>query len=839
MKKLFVAVWLLFVVQCLNAQQVEWNSSRILLEIEKLNTIGSVLYIAAHPDDENTRLITYLANEKKVRTGYLSLTRGDGGQNLIGEEQGAYLGVIRTQELLAARKVDGGEQFFTRAVDFGYSKSADETFTKWPHDSLLSDVVWVIRNFRPDIIIMRFPADERAGHGQHTVSALIAEEAFDAAADPNKFPEQLKYVSVWKTKRIFWNNSLRWDETLPEKIKNGDKNIVSFDVGGYNTLLGKSYGEIAAESRTNHKSQGFGATPTRGEQIEYLYLKKGDPLSSFNDVLGDVNITWERYRQGGEIKILLDNIIADYDISHPEKSVDALLKVYDLIHQLPDDKLVEYKTQQLQNIIVACLGLWMEPVVEKSEVVNGETIKVVSSCIKRNDYPISLALIMTPGELIKVGEILPVGINQVDTIEMRVWNVVSSSPFWLKKSYDGLFWVDDVELIGKPENDPSFKFTYYIKMGERTLAFDREIVFKETDAVKGEVYKPVVVLPEISLHIDQKNIFYSDMNEKDIAVNITANKDYSDVLSIIANNGATISPKTIQLDLKKGETKQYTFTVKAHDEITNIQFELNRKDTLLGINENLEEYMTIIPITVGEAYIINYDHIPVQIILESASIKLTKMDISLPDKKIAYIEGAGDKVDESLAQLGLNISTLKPEEITADELKNYDVVIIGVRAYNVSKAMADNQQTLMNYVRDGGLLITQYSTNWDMYTENIGPFPFKIKRGRVTDENSPVDFLLPEHPVLNVPNKIINDDFKGWVQERGIYFAEELASEYKTPLAFTDPNEQPQNGSLIIADYGKGAFIYTGIAFFRELPAGVPGAFRLFMNLISYENPNN
>lgn len=839
MKKSLFIICFLATLKISFAQQIEWNSSRILLEIQKLNTTGSVLYIAAHPDDENTRLITYLANEKKMRTGYLSLTRGDGGQNLVGDEQGAYLGLIRTQELLAARRTDGGEQYFTRAVDFGYSKSADETFTKWSRDSILSDVVWVIRNFKPDIIINRFPSDSRAGHGHHTASGMLAEEAFAAAADPTKFPEQLKYVSVWQAQRLFLNNSTWWDKELPTKIANGEKSLAWVDVGGYNTLLGKSYGEIAAESRTNHKSQGFGSTPTRGEQKEYLELKGGTAFNN-NDVFDGISTTWERYRQGSEIKIVLDKVIADFDVLHPEKSVNALLAVYTQLENIPTDQLVEYKKQQLQNIIVACLGLWLEPVAERDMVVQGEQLKIFSSSIKRNEYPLTLESITVLNNEYKAGEILPAGINQIDTFEIKIDNSMSSSPYWLEGEYNGLFSVPDQKLRGKAENDPALAFIYNVRIGEKLFKIIRAVVFKETDAVKGEIYKPLSIIPEFYIKLDQNNIFLKDGSPKEIVFNVQANRDIAHMPLVLKTNYQSgDNSKKVFIDLQKGETKSYKFNVIPNGEITNLKFFKVRSDSLFILSEidYTERVVTVDNyFEVGSNYIIEYDHIPRQVIFEQAFVKLIKANINIPVLKVAYVEGAGDKVDESLQQAGLNITTIAPEAVTLAELKRYEAVVIGVRAYNTSKVLADNQSILMEYVNQGGLVITQYNTNWDMYTENIGPYPFKIKRGRVTDENSPVDFLLPEHSVLNTPNKLTKADFDGWIQERGIYFAEELAPEYVSPLAFADPNEKPQSGGLIIADYGKGAFIYTGIAFFRELPAGVPGAYRLFINLLSYKN---
>ena len=848
MKKSLLIVCFLGAIRISFAQQVEWNSSRILLEIQKLNTTGSVLYIAAHPDDENTRLITYLANEKKVRTGYLSLTRGDGGQNLVGDEQGAYLGLIRTQELLAARRTDGGEQYFTRAVDFGYSKSADETFTKWSRDSILSDVVWVIRNFKPDIIINRFPSDARAGHGHHTASGMLAEEAFAAAADPTKFPEQLKYVSVWQAQRLFLNNSTWWDKDLPNKIAAGEKSLAWVDVGGYNTLLGKSYGEIAAESRTNHKSQGFGSTPTRGEQKEYLELKNGTPFND-NNIFDGISTTWERYRQGSEIKITLDKIIADFDVLHPEKSVDALLKVYSQLENIPTDQLVEYKKLQLQNIIVACLGLWLEPVAERDMVVQGEQLKIFSSSIKRNEYPLTLESITVFNNEYKAGEILPAGINQIDTFEIKIDNNMSSSPYWLEGEYNGLFSVPDQKLRGKAENDPVLAFIYNVKIGDKLFKIKRAVVFKETDAVKGEIYKPIVILPKVVISIDSKALlFINDQNSK-MEISLKSNTDNVKgyLFASLENGFSTWDTYEVALE-KKGDEKSFTFNIdptKAlsdkgalnlyfiHGDGKKILDSLVWKHNSESIKRELRNRNDVDTKSITS---IQYDHIPRQIIMENVTISLSKMNATFPKGNIAYVEGAGDKVDESLQQAGLNISTITPESITLAELKKYEAVVIGVRAYNTSKVLADNQSVLMEYVNQGGLVITQYNTNWDMFTENIGPYPFKIKRGRVTDENSPVDFLIPEHSVLNTPNKLTKADFDGWIQERGIYFAEELAPEYVSPLAFTDPNEKPQSGGLIIADYGKGAFIYTGIAFFRELPAGVPGAYRLFINLLSYKN---
>ena len=357
MKKV-IAISLLLIATASYAQK-QMNASEIKLALNKLNTLGSVLYVAAHPDDENTRLIAYMANERLVRTGYLSLTRGDGGQNLIGTEKGPLMGVVRTQELLEARKVDGGEQFFTRAVDFGYSKTPEETFIKWDKQAVLADVVWAIRKFKPDVMITRFPPTSKAGHGHHTASAILAAEAFDLAGDKNAFPEQLTYTTVWQPKRLLLNASTWWDKELPQKAKDNPTEYTTVDIGTYNTLLGKSYGEIAAESRTMHKSQGFGSAKQRGSKLEYLKLLKGEPFKT--DVLDGVNLSWKTVNGGEAIEKLLTKAITNFNAEQPELIVPTLLEAHQLLNKLPDSNKWKWiKLSKIRTVIANCAGLFVE-----------------------------------------------------------------------------------------------------------------------------------------------------------------------------------------------------------------------------------------------------------------------------------------------------------------------------------------------------------------------------------------------------------------------------------------------------------------------------------------------
>lgn len=806
------------------AQNTSWDAARILLELEKLNTTGSVLYMAAHPDDENTRLITYFANEKKVRTGYLSLTRGDGGQNLVGEEQGAYLGLLRTQELLEARKTDGGEQYFTTAVDFGYSKTADETFTVWNHDRLLEEAVWIIRNFQPDIIITRFPPDERAGHGQHTVSAIIAQEAFIAAADPEKFPEQLQFVKPWKTQRLFWNTSLRWDNTLAEKLKD-KKNVGIIDVGGYNPLLGYSYGEIAADSRTHHKSQGFGSAPSRGEQLEYLTLTDGSGFEK--DIFEDIITTWERYRMGSEVQMMIQQIMDAYDIRNPAASIPQLIALYRIMENLPQQNATQYKLQQLENIILACGGIWLEPVAIQDMISAGDAITIINNMIVRNNVAAELQSITVNDSVIPVQRVLSRNNNYTDTLIISVPENSSSTPYWLIHPYAGFFKVDDWKLIGKAENDPAIMFAYNMRIAGQEFHITRGVVYKETDAVDGEIIKPLAIVPELTVNFAENVYVFGNDKPQKIYATIKAFEEVENCSLTLELPSGWTSPEIQKIiTLKKGESMQAEFVITPPAAASSAMLKITYAV------KNAAEKQVAKKITT-----IDHKHIMRQVVIENAEIKLVKVQTEIPQFKIAYIEGAGDKVYESMLQLGLNVTMIDPKNITLAELAQYTVIVSGIRAYNTSKSLADAQHIIKDYIAQGGIYIMQYNTSWDLYTTDFAPYPFTISRGRVTDENSKVDFLLKDHPVLQYPNVITADDFNNWVQERGLYFASDIDMAYKAPLAFTDPGEQAQTGALIIADYGKGAFIYTGISFFRELPAGVPGAVRLFINIISY-NPS-
>ena len=807
-----------------NAQtSPELNSADILVEMNRLNTVGSVLYIAAHPDDENTRLLGYLAKEKNLRTGYLSLTRGDGGQNLIGIEQGEGLGLIRTQELLAARRTDGAEQFFTRANDFGYSKNPEETFTIWNKDSILSDVVLAIRKFRPDVIICRFPTTGEGGHGHHTASAILAEEAFIKAADPTQFPNQLKQTAIWQAKRIFWNtfNFGGTNTTSSDQL--------TLDVGAYNPLLGKSFGQIAAESRSMHKSQGFGSTRQRGSNIEYFKLLDGDKADK--DVFQGIDHSWNRFSATKAIGQLTNTCIANYNPQHPEKSIDALIKIYTAIQKLDEkDVSIRYwkhvKLEACKNLIVQCAGLWMEVAASDYSVVPGSEIDLKAEILARNPSTVKLKSISFSSlheELI--GKELT--INTIEKIEVKekiAQSTSYSAPYWLVEDHPhSMYIVRNEKLIGQPENAAALNVVFHINVNGIDLDIERGVSYKETDPVKGEVYRPFEVLPPATVNISDEVIVFSDNQPKNISLTIKAN-------TANVNGKLQIAvPSGWKIDIAEPNFK---LTSKGDEQIIQASITPVSK----SVDGLLQPSLTID----GKEYSksiqrIDYDHIPSQFILRDASSKIVFVDLKKTGQKIGYIPGAGDKVAASLKQVGYDVTELTDDLLAKSDLSQFDAIVTGIRAFNTNDRLPVYHEKFMNYVKQGGNMIVQYNTNnrFDPIDFEIGPYPFVISRNRVTVDDAEVRFANPTHPVLNSPNKITQADFDNWIQERGIYFASDFDSNYETIFSMNDPNEDPNEGSLIIGKYGKGNFVYTGLVFFRELPAGVPGAFRLFVNLLS------
>jgi LmbE family N-acetylglucosaminyl deacetylase len=818
-----------FFIQIVSAQQpAKPNAVALYNQIQKLNFLGSVLYIAAHPDDENTRLISYLSNEKMARTGYLSLTRGDGGQNLIGSELREQLGVIRTQELLEARKIDGGEQFFSRANDFGYSKNPVETLQIWDKNQVLSDVVWAIRKFQPDVIINRF--DHRSSgttHGHHTASARLSVEGFDLAKNTIYFPEQLKFVQPWQPKRQFFNTSW-WFYGSKEKFDAADKtNLSALQIGVFYPSLGKSNQEIAALSRSCHQSQGFGSTGSRGEETEYLELLKGSSLQDKTNVFEGIDTTWNRVKGGGPIGQLLENVQQQFDFKNPAASIPNLVKVYTMIQLLEDEHWKTIKSEEIKKIILGCSGLYLEAVAENQTATPNSSLKVKIEAINRSAIGMQLESITAfPEEKNWVQNVtLKNNISQNLSLEIALPETVSyTNPYWLnEKGTVGMYRVDNQMNIGIPDVIREVKVIFIIAINGVSIPFERTIIYKYNDPRKGEIYNPLDIVPEVTTSIIDKVAIFNKGKSKTVGVKVKAGKDAEKgALKLELPNNWKVVPTAIPFALsKKGEEQIVYFEVTPPKNADEIMV----KCVAIVNNKTFDK----------EQININYDHISKQQILKNSEAKFIKLDIKTGNEKIAYIMGAGDEIPNSLTQMGYEVTLLKPEEITKEKLLNLDVIITGIRAYNTDKALAFKQELLFDFVKEGKTMLVQYNTTDELATKNIAPFPLKISRDRVTEENAEVRFIAPQHAVLNYPNKITFKDFEGWKQEQGLYYPSEWDAAFTPILSSNDQGETPKNGALLIAKYGKGHYIYTGLSFFRELPEGVSGAFRLMANLISIQ----
>ncbi|CAN5469303.1 PIG-L family deacetylase [soil metagenome] len=799
------------------------NAAGIRLALEKLNVLGRVLYVAAHPDDENTGLISYWANGALYDTAYLSLTRGDGGQNLIGPELGEQLGVIRTQELLAARRIDRGRQFFTRANDFGFSKSSEETLRFWDREKILADVVWTIRKFRPDIVVTRFPADDGKTHGHHTASAQLAQEAFNIAVDRKRFPEQLKFVEPWQPTRLLWNASSFFFRA--RNVPFDPTGLILLEAGGYQPLLGKSYPEIAAASRTMHKSQGFGVSIERGEQKEYFKFLDGKPVEA-NDLFSGIDRTWARVPKGSELTAKVNAITASFDMKDPVASVPALLELRKSILALGDDLWAKEKLVAVDAIIAACAGLHLEAATEKPTAQPGETFNVQIEAINRSNVPAKLKSI----RLLSRGESDPADIplprDQVVTrkVSVKLPDLPFSQPYWLREPGTlGTFAVTEQTLIGRPENQPPFPVELTVEIGGQQIIYALEPRFRNVDRVEGETSWPLVIAPPLFVELPKPVFLFGSKEPKTLDVRVIASAEkVAGNISFEASAGWKVEPASAPVELYGADAEttcvfHVTPPEKAGEGTLRAMWSPAGSERVAAFSRKQ----------------IQYPHIEPQTLISPAQSKLRRADVANSAKRVGYLPGAGDAIPESLREIGCDVKVLSDGEVKADNLAQFDAIVIGVRASNAHPARVSAwTPELLAYARKGGVVVMQYTTTPGPKPEHL-PYPLSVSRDRVTDENADVRLLAPEHPVLNFPNKITAADFTGWVQERGLYFPNEWDPHWTPILSSNDPGEKPASGGLLIARVEKGWFVYTGYSWFRELPAGVPGANRLFANIIS------
>ena len=820
--------WLpFFVLLCVGAIGVRQSRAEatnsgvaILQDLKAFREMGSVLHVAAHPDDENTQLLTYFSRGRLCRTAYLSLTRGDGGQNSLGPELGAELGVARTQELLAARRLDGAQQFFTRALDFGFSKDYRETLDVWDHQQVLADIVRVIRIFRPDVVITRFSPQPSTTHGHHTASAYLAVEAFKLAGDPKAFPEQLTSLTPWQPKRILLNGGgggRGGGGAAPGALQ--------LDIAGTDPVTGESFGAIAGRSRSMHKTQGFGNFNGGGggPRSESFQLLGGEPAKL--DVFDGIDTTWARVPGGAEIGKLVDEAITQYKPTDPAASAPALLKIRSRLAALAPDPLLDGKRRQLDHILATCLGISVETTVAQVEAVPGEKLSLQHTAKMQSAVPVIWKEIRYPasGEKVKLGLALKPNeaANRSSTTPLPLKTSLSQ-PYWLREpTTAGMFQVNDPTLIGRPENLPAFPVEYAFEVGDQSLVVEVQPVEAGGDPTQPQMRRHLEVVPPATVHFISGVELFAPGSNHQVTVEVNGLRpNVSGSVGLDAPAGWIVSPAKQSIKLEKiGDQARIAFIVTAPAK---------------SAEANLSAHLDLKSGTFGSGRVeIKYAHLPLLLLQPAARVKVVSLEMANRARKVGYLPGAGDSVAEDLEQMGCMVKRLTGADLTPEGLQGLDAVVIGIRALNTREDLAGKMPALFTFAEEGGTVIAQYNRPEGLKVTKFSPYDLKLSNERVCEEKAVVTLLAPENPVLNVPNKITAADFDGWVQERGSYFPNQWDDHFVPILSCSDTGETQKSGGLLVANYGKGYFVYTGLTWFRQLPAGVPGAYRLFANLLS------
>ena len=814
----------------LQAQVPVRDAAELQKQLDRLQTLGSVLYVAAHPDDENTAVLATLSKGRNLRTAYLSITRGGGGQNLIGPELGDGLATIRTQELLAARRLDGAEQFFTSAVDFGFSKTSEESLRLWHHDAVLGDVVRTIRTFRPDVILTRFPPDARAGHGHHTASAILAIEAYQAAADPARYPEQLKAgLRPWRAARLLWNH-FRFSDDAPKPAPGS----LTLDVGTFDPLLGRSYGELAADSRSQHRSQGFGVLAQRGAREESFELLAGKPAKA--DLFEGLDLGWSRFPGTAEVAARLREARQGFRPDRPTASLPALLRARQALQALPSalraEPLLQAKAAELEDLLRAAAGLWVEAIADRQRVAPGDRLTVNAAVLARGGSPLVL-------ESLALEAVTPEGSHTIETRadgrplpdntprkEVFGFTIPATTPLghphWLggpgAAAWEGL-----------PESAPPFRLRASVALPEGSFDTVVPVQFRFRDPVLGERYQPLAVVPVAFVHLDESVQIFEGPGAKEVRLKVIA--------------GTARAAGRVRLQVPSAwqvEPAERTFALTRAGEEGELSFRLT-PPAAAASDELRVQVDTGTGFAAARGLVkLDHPHIPLQTLLAEARARLERFDLKHNGHRIGYVMGAGDDIPQALRRLGYEVDLLSDEALAREDLARFDAIVLGIRAYNTRPALQTLKERLHAYVAAGGTEVVLYTVNTGfpginaaMVTDTIGPYPFKVGRKRVTDETAPVRLLQPGHPVFHRPNELTAKDFEGWVQERSLYHAEGWDARYTPLLGMADPGEAEDQGALVVAQHGKGHYVYTGLAFFRQLPDGVPGATRLFANLLA------
>ncbi len=715
-----------------------------------------------------------------------------------------------------------GRQFFTRALDFGFSKDYKDTLGIWDHQQVVADIVRVIRTFRPDVMITRFSTQPGGTHGHHTASAVLGLEAFKIAGDPKAFPEQ--GLAPWQPKRIFVNGG------GPGRGGGGGgaaAGTVRIDVGGNDPLTGESFGSIAGRSRAMHKTQGFGNFGGGGgARSESFQLLDGEPATT--DIMDGVETSWKRVSGGAEIGELTKGVIEKFDTQVPSANVTGLLAIRAKLAGLGTEPLVIEKRRQLDHILQECLGLKVETRLPDTEVVPGETLKMVQLASIQSTVPflrwIGAGLSAASHGITNAMELKPgeVAARRDDTQTLPAKTPGEPAPYWLREQRTaGMFRVANASLIGMPENPPEFPIEQIFEVGGQTLIIPDEPVQILANPTEGETRRPLKVIPPVALDFASEVELFAPGASRPVEVEVKAFRPNSaGTVQLTVPTGWKVTPENQRFRLAAiGERARLTFTVTPPKQPVNADITVAAEVNGVRYNSKRIE--------------INYPHVPRQLLQPQARLKAVDLDMTTRGHQVGYVPGAGDSVADALKQMGYTVTELSGAQLTPERLKGLDAVVIGIRAFNVRTDLDAAMPALSAYAEAGGNVIVQYNRPDGLKAGKLAPFDLRLSQDRVTDETAAMTFLAPDHPALNTPNKITSADFAGWVQERGLYFPNSWDEHFVPLLACSDPGEAPKNGSLLVAKLGRGYFVYTSLAWFRQLPEGVPGAYRLFANLVS------
>ena len=816
----------LLLASLLRAQPTPLQGSAELHELlDRLNTVGTVLMLGAHPDDENTAVMAYFARGLHLRTVYFSATRGEGGQNRIGTEQGDLMGVIRTHELLEARRIDGGEQEFASVVDFGYSKTPEEALSVWGEERLLRDMVRTIRKVRPDVIVSRFPPRPGSGgHGQHTAVGWTGPPAYEAAADPDQFPDL--GLPAWRARRYYFN--VPTFNRRMEQAAAREPGRLRVDLGGYDPVLGKSYAEVAGESRSMHRSQGMGARQRKGSVPAFFEYVAGEEASS--DLFDGIDLSWSRIQNAEKVGHSLALARDRYNPRNPGEVLPHLLAAYKELDALSGPQ-VDYKRRELLRAIELASGIWVDATADRWDAVAGGEIEVTAQALRRTQAAWKLRATRLEGLAeASIGGSSALERNRVAERVMRVRvpdAACYSQPHWLvAKHADGRGCEvgDDT-----PGSAPVLRAVFEFETPEGIdIALVKPVVYRWVDPSLGERSRPLAVVPPVTVAFARDNRVFPESSPVEIPVRLSSNRGEAIAsVQLTAPVGWKVTPASREARFhRRGQERTAVFLLTPPSRESGGELTASVVVDGMTIRSGMRT--------------IEYGHIPATPVFPIAKMRVERVDLELFAREIGYVMGAGDKIPDALEQMGANVTLLSAEDLATGDLGQFDALVTGIRALNTRPDLLAARERVLEYIESGGALVVQYNTapfgrrrSAPAPVVTLAPFPMTPSRLRVTDENAEVRLLSSDHPLLRTPNKITSADFDGWLQERGLYFMSDWDERYDALLACSDPGEDPLEGGMLYARYGKGAYVFTGYSWFRQLPAGVPGAYRIFANLIS------